>query len=48
LAYGGLGLGAMWGEQLTRQMLSDAGFSTVEMKALAHDPFNNYYIAMKA
>jgi 2-polyprenyl-3-methyl-5-hydroxy-6-metoxy-1,4-benzoquinol methylase len=48
LAHGGMGLGAMWGEQAARQMLTDAGFSSVEMKTLTDDLFNNYYIATKA
>lgn len=47
LANGGPGLGAMWGEQLARQMLHDAGFNSLEVKELANDPFNNYYVAMK-
>ena len=48
LAAGGLGLGAMWGEETARQMLADAGFTGLEVKKLALDPFNNYYIATKA
>jgi SAM-dependent methyltransferase len=31
LAEGGAGLGAVWGEELARQMLSDAGFGSVEV-----------------
>jgi SAM-dependent methyltransferase len=45
LADGGMGLGTMWGEQQARQMLTDAGFATVEVKQLDGDVFNNYYIA---
>ena len=45
LAQGGKGLGAMWGKELAIQMLKEAGFSSVEVKELAHDPINYYYIA---
>jgi len=45
LALEGKGLGAMWGKELATQMLNDAGFSNVEVKDLAHDPINYYYIA---
>jgi ubiquinone/menaquinone biosynthesis C-methylase UbiE len=31
LAEGGAGLGTVWGEELARQMLSDAGFGSVEV-----------------
>ncbi|NOJ28298.1 MAG: transcriptional regulator, partial [Nitrososphaera sp.] len=45
LAQNGRGLGAMWGKELATQMLSDAGFSDIEVKQLPHDPINYYYIA---
>jgi hypothetical protein len=48
LAYGGMGLGAMWGKEKALQMLSEAGFSSVEIKQLAHDFQNNYYIIKKS
>jgi ubiquinone/menaquinone biosynthesis C-methylase UbiE len=48
LAAGGMGLGAMWGEQKARQMLADAGFASVEVKHVDGDIFNNYYVATKA
>jgi len=48
LAAGGAGLGAMWGERTARRMLADAGFGSVEVKALPHDPINLYYVARKA
>jgi len=48
LAYGGEGLGAMWGEQIACQMLADAGFSQVEVKQIESDVGNNYYIARKS
>jgi 2-polyprenyl-3-methyl-5-hydroxy-6-metoxy-1,4-benzoquinol methylase len=47
LAYGGMGLGTMWGQEKALQMLSDAGFTQVEIKRLAHDFQNDYYIIRK-
>ncbi len=47
LALNGEGLGTMWGEQLARQKLAEAGFTNVEVKQVAGDMFNNYYIATK-
>ncbi|WP_416676766.1 class I SAM-dependent methyltransferase [Egbenema bharatensis] len=47
LAYGGMGLGTMWGQEKALQMLSDAGFTRVEIKQLAHDFQNDYYIIHK-
>ena len=45
LALDGKGLGAMWGKELATQMLKDAGFSSVEIKQLPHDPMNYFYVA---
>ncbi len=45
LAQKGKGLGSMWGKELVIKMLNDAGFSSVEVKQLPHDPINYYYIA---
>src|SRR5262249_18519519 len=47
LAEGGLGLGAMWGAELARRMLHDAGFGRVELRQLPHDPVSMYFIARK-
>jgi SAM-dependent methyltransferase len=47
LASGGDGLGAMWGEEVALKMLADAGFKRVEVKQLAHDFMNNFYIAAR-
>lgn len=47
LAAGGMGLGTMWGQQKALEMLGDAGFSRVEIKQLAHDFQNDYYIVRK-
>lgn len=44
LAQGGDGLGAMWGEQKARELLAEAGFSSVDVHLLEHDPFNAYFV----
>lgn len=44
LALDGHGLGAMWGKEKAIEMLNEAGFSSVEVKQLPHDPINYYYI----
>jgi 2-polyprenyl-3-methyl-5-hydroxy-6-metoxy-1,4-benzoquinol methylase len=45
LAEGGMGLGAVWGEQLALKMIGDAGFASVEIANIEGDDMNNYYIA---
>ena len=47
LAQNGEGLGAMWGEEKTREYLAKAGFHAVEKKELAHDIQNNWYVVRK-
>ena len=47
LAQGGEGLGAMWGEEKTREYLALAGFRSVEKHELAHDIQNNWYVVTK-
>jgi len=47
LADGGEGLGAMWGEERTREYLAKAGFSNVERHRLAHDIQNNWYVVTR-
>jgi len=47
LAQGGDGLGAMWGEQLTREYLRRAGFRSIETHQPAHDIQNNWYVVRK-
>jgi ubiquinone/menaquinone biosynthesis C-methylase UbiE len=47
LAQGGEGLGAMWGEEKTREYLTRAGFRSIEKHELAHDIQNNWYIVTK-
>lgn len=44
LAQGGLGVGAMWGEQMTSRFLADAGFGQVQRHTLDHDIQNYYYL----
>jgi 2-polyprenyl-3-methyl-5-hydroxy-6-metoxy-1,4-benzoquinol methylase len=48
LAQGGEGLGAMWGEEKTREYLEKAGFQSVEKHELAHDIQNNWYVVRKS
>jgi 2-polyprenyl-3-methyl-5-hydroxy-6-metoxy-1,4-benzoquinol methylase len=47
LAQGGEGLGAMWGEEKTREHLQKAGFRSIETNQLAHDIQNNWYVVRK-
>ncbi len=47
LAQGGEGLGAMWGEEQTRDYLVRAGFRSVTKNTLAHDIQNNWYTVTK-
>ena len=47
LAYGGAGLGAMWGEEKAVEMMKEAGFKNVSLNKLDHDFMNTYYVATK-
>ena len=47
LAQNGEGLGAMWGEEKTKEYLKQAGFSAVKVNKLAHDIQNNWYEVRK-
>ncbi len=47
LAQGGEALGAMWGEEKTRDYLQRAGFRSVEKHELAHDISNNWYVVRR-
>ncbi len=47
LAQDGEGLGAMWGEEKTREYLSNAGFNSIRTKKLSHDIQNNWYVVTK-
>jgi 2-polyprenyl-3-methyl-5-hydroxy-6-metoxy-1,4-benzoquinol methylase len=48
LAYGGEGLGAMWGEEKAVEMMKEAGFTDISLHRLDHDFMNTYYVAAKA
>lgn len=45
LAQGGDGLGTLWGEELAGEMLREAGFSSIDVHHLPHDPQNAYTVA---
>jgi 2-polyprenyl-3-methyl-5-hydroxy-6-metoxy-1,4-benzoquinol methylase len=47
LSQGGDGLGTMWGEELAKKMLKEAGFTSIETKRLEHDIANTYYVIRK-
>jgi ubiquinone/menaquinone biosynthesis C-methylase UbiE len=47
LAYGGDGLGTMWGEQKALEMIGAAGFKDVRVEHVEDDLFNNYYVSTK-
>ncbi|KAA1418444.1 class I SAM-dependent methyltransferase [Nocardioides humilatus] len=48
LAQGGDGLGTAWGRQTAERMLAEAGFNHVEVREVAHDMFNSYYVATRS
>jgi len=48
LAEGGMGLGAMWGEQTAQKMLSEAGFTAIEALHPRGDDFDAHIVARKA
>jgi SAM-dependent methyltransferase len=47
LAEGGAGLGAVWGEELARRMLADAGFVGIEVHDVPDDPLDVLYVARR-
>jgi hypothetical protein len=47
LADDGMGLGAMWGEEKAREMLGDAGFTSIQTAYVDGDTLNTYFIATK-
>ena len=47
LAYGGAGLGTVWGEELARTMLADAGFGDVAVHEVPEDPMDSLYVARR-
>jgi 2-polyprenyl-3-methyl-5-hydroxy-6-metoxy-1,4-benzoquinol methylase len=48
LAYGGEGLGAVWGRQEAIERLRRAGFSDMSVTEMAFDRTNNYFVAHKS
>ncbi|MDP1821071.1 MAG: class I SAM-dependent methyltransferase [Acidimicrobiales bacterium] len=44
LSLDGEGLGTMWGEQIARELLGEAGFGPVEVKTVDSDPLNSYFV----
>lgn len=48
LAHRGTGLGAVWGEQRARAMLTDVGFAEVAAHGAPGDPINAIYVTTKA
>ena len=44
LAQDGMGLGTMWGKEKALEMLTDAGFTNVEVNELPHDIQNYFYV----
>lgn len=47
LAYGGEGLGTMWGKEKALELLAEAGFTGTEVHQLTHDIINYYYVSTK-
>lgn len=47
LAQGGEGLGTMWGEQKARELLAEAGFTSVEVVHQDDDPMHAYFICTR-
>lgn len=47
LAQGGEGLGAMWGEENTREYVTKAGFRSIEIHKIDQDITNNWYVIRK-
>lgn len=47
LAQGGEGLGTMWGQEKAQELLTEAGFRSIEIHQLEHDFQNDYYIIRK-
>lgn len=47
LGQGGAGLGTMWGWETAQQMLSEAGYASIERHVLPHDPMNVWFVSRK-
>lgn len=48
LALNGAGLGTMWGHHVAEAMLTDAGFTDVQVTEIDADPANYYYLATRS
>jgi hypothetical protein len=44
LAHGGEGLGTCWGEEKAGELLTEAGFTAIEVSRVDGDPLNAYYV----
>jgi hypothetical protein len=47
LAYGGVGLGTVWGKERALEMFAEAGFREIAVHNVEGDIFNNYYVMRK-
>lgn len=47
LAHDGAGLGTVWGEELARKLLSEAGFDQITVQELPNEPLNALFVARK-
>ncbi|PXY32488.1 class I SAM-dependent methyltransferase [Prauserella muralis] len=47
LARGGAGLGTVWGEELARTMLAEAGFTGIEVHDVPDDPMDSVYVCRR-
>jgi 2-polyprenyl-3-methyl-5-hydroxy-6-metoxy-1,4-benzoquinol methylase len=47
LAYGGVGLGTVWGKEKALEMFAEAGFREIAVHNVEGDIFNNYYVMRK-
>lgn len=45
LARDGAGLGTCWGRERAISMLGEAGFGSIELHRLPHDPLNEFYVS---
>ena len=47
LSQGGLGLGAMWGEEMIVKLLTSLGFADIRVRTLDDDPGSTYFLCHK-
>jgi hypothetical protein len=48
LAHGGAGIGTMFGEQLARRMLDEAGFTDLQVHPAPGDPGDAVYVSTRS